>query len=85
MEGNKSASAPVYRTRKERSPMMDLFAPTHLIVALAIVLVLFGPSKLGDVGGAVGRAIHDFKKAMNDQEAPNPSQPSTVDVRVAKP
>ncbi len=45
---------------------MDLFAPTHLIVVLAIVLVLFGPSKLGDIGGAVGKAIHDFKKSMNE-------------------
>lgn len=65
--------------------MMDLFAPTHLIVVLAIVLVLFGPSKLGDVGGALGRAIHDFKKAMNEQGASNPSQSTTVDVRVVKP
>jgi sec-independent protein translocase protein TatA len=54
--------------------MMDLLAPTHLIILLAIILVLFGPAKLGDIGGTLGRAIHDFKKAMNDQEAPNPSK-----------
>ena len=46
--------------------MMDLFSPTHLLVLLVLVLVLFGPSKLGDVGGAVGRAIHDFKKALHE-------------------
>jgi sec-independent protein translocase protein TatA len=50
--------------------MMDLFAPTHLLILLLIILVLFGPSKLGDVGGAVGRAIHDFKKAMNEPASP---------------
>ncbi len=52
--------------------MMDLFAPTHLLILLAIILVLFGPSKLGDVGGTLGRSIRDFKKAMNEAENPNP-------------
>ena len=46
---------------------MDLFAPTHLLILLLIILVIFGPSKLGDVGGALGKAIRDFKKAMNDE------------------
>jgi sec-independent protein translocase protein TatA len=46
--------------------MMDVFSPTHLLILLVLVLVLFGPSKLGDLGGAVGRAIHDFKKAMHE-------------------
>jgi sec-independent protein translocase protein TatA len=47
---------------------MDIFAPSHLLVLLVIILIIFGPSKLGDVGGALGKAIKDFKKAMNDPE-----------------
>ena len=47
---------------------MDLFAPTHLIIILLIILVIFGPSKLGDVGGAMGKAIRDFKRAMNEPD-----------------
>ena len=47
---------------------MDLFAPSHLLIILVIILVVFGPSKLGDVGGALGKAIRDFKKAMNDDD-----------------
>ena len=55
--------------------MGDLLAPWHLLVILLIVLVIFGPSKLGDVGGAMGKAIRDFKKAMNDSDdAPKPVQ-----------
>lgn len=57
-----------------RIKMGDLLAPWHLLVILVIVLVIFGPSKLGDVGGALGKAIRDFKKAMNDEEAPKPVQ-----------
>ncbi len=50
---------------------MDLFAPWHLLIILLIILIIFGPSKLGDVGGALGKAIRDFKKAMNEpEEAP---------------
>ena len=47
---------------------MDILSPWHLIVILAIVLIIFGPSKLGDVGGAMGKAIRDFKKAMNEPD-----------------
>lgn len=51
---------------------MDLFAPSHLLVLLLIILIIFGPSKLGDVGGALGKAIKDFKKAMNDEPEAKP-------------
>jgi sec-independent protein translocase protein TatA len=49
---------------------MDLFAPSHLLILLVIILIIFGPSKLGDVGGALGRAIRDFKGAMNEPDSP---------------
>ena len=34
---------------------MDLFTPTHLFLLLMVILIIFGPSKLGDVGGALGK------------------------------
>ena len=58
---------------------MDLFAPTHLILLLMVILIIFGPSKLGDVGGALGKAIKDFKRAMNDPETPNPQAQHTAE------
>jgi sec-independent protein translocase protein TatA len=45
-----------------------LFQPMHLIVILVIVLVIFGPGKLPEVGGAIGKAIRGFKQAMNEPE-----------------
>ena len=54
---------------------MDLFAPSHLLILLVIILIIFGPSKLGDVGGALGRAIRDFKSAMNEPEK-TPAKPA---------
>ena len=47
---------------------MDLFAPTHLLLLLLVILIVFGPSKLGDVGGALGESIHDFKRAIHEPE-----------------
>ena len=53
---------------------MDLFAPSHLLILLVIALIIFGPSKLGDVGGALGKAIRDFKRAMNENETQAPAK-----------
>ncbi len=47
---------------------MDLFAPSHLLLLLLVILVIFGPSKLGDVGGALGKGIRDFKRAINEPD-----------------
>ncbi len=47
---------------------MDLFAPTYLLLLLSVILIIFGPSKLGDVGGALGKGIRDFKRAINESE-----------------
>jgi sec-independent protein translocase protein TatA len=51
-----------------------------LLILLLIILVIFGPSKLGDVGGALGRAIRDFKKAMNEPEESSSSSAATRSV-----
>jgi sec-independent protein translocase protein TatA len=48
---------------------MDLFAPTHLLLLLMVILIIFGPSKLGEVGGALGTGIRDFKRAINEPES----------------
>lgn len=43
-----------------------LFQPMHLIVILFIVLIVFGPGKLPELGGSIGKAIKGFKQAMNE-------------------
>jgi sec-independent protein translocase protein TatA len=40
----------------------------HLLVILFIVLIFFGPGKLGGLGSSLGKAIKGFKKAMNEPE-----------------
>jgi sec-independent protein translocase protein TatA len=48
--------------------VMDLFAPSHLLLLLLVIVVIFGPSRLGDIGGALGKGIRDFKRAINESE-----------------
>ncbi|SFL86147.1 sec-independent protein translocase protein TatA [Gracilibacillus orientalis] len=37
-----------------------------LFLILVIALVIFGPSKLPEIGKAVGNSLREFKKATND-------------------
>ena len=45
-----------------------LFQPMHLIVILIIVLIIFGPGKLPEIGSTLGKAIKGFKKSMAEPE-----------------
>ena len=37
-----------------------------LLLVLAIVLIVYGPGKLPEVGGAIGKAMREFRKASTD-------------------
>ncbi len=49
-------------------PFLGALQPTHLLLILAIVLVVFGAGKLGQVGGALGQSIKEFKTSVTDPE-----------------
>ncbi|HSP09424.1 MAG TPA: twin-arginine translocase TatA/TatE family subunit [Candidatus Dormibacteraeota bacterium] len=40
--------------------------PLWLVVILVIVLIIFGPGRLPELGGAVGKAMREFRKATNE-------------------
>ncbi len=41
-----------------------LLQPTHLFFILLIVLIIFGPGKLPDLGRSLGKTIREFKNAL---------------------
>ena len=43
-----------------------LFQPLHLLLILVIVLIIFGPGKLPQLGESLGKSIRGFKKAMEE-------------------
>jgi sec-independent protein translocase protein TatA len=42
---------------------------TELILILVVVILVFGTSKLRNMGGDLGAAVRNFKQAMKDGEA----------------
>ena len=46
--------------------MFDLGVP-ELLVVLLVVLVIFGPGRLPEIGGALGRSLREFREATSDQ------------------
>jgi sec-independent protein translocase protein TatA len=51
-----------------------LFQPIHLLIVLGIVLLVFGPKKLPELGKGLGEAIRGFKKEFS-KDAENPAKP----------
>ena len=49
---------------------MELFAPGHLLVVLAIAILVFGPKKLPELGKGLGEAIRGFKGSLNASDEP---------------
>ena len=49
----------------------------ELIIILIIVLLIFGTSKLGDIGSALGKGISGFKKAVKDDDSEKDSPKET--------
>ncbi len=47
---------------------MPVPGPWELILLLVIVLIIFGPGKLPDIGNAVGKGIREFRRASSDIE-----------------
>ena len=45
-----------------------LLQPTHLFFILLIVLVIFGPGRLPELGRSLGKGIREFKKNVNEVE-----------------
>ena len=41
-----------------------LLQPTHLLLVLVIGLIVFGPGKLGELGGQLGRGVREFRESV---------------------
>ena len=39
----------------------------ELIIVLVIVIIIFGVGRLGDIGGALGKGIKEFRSATRDE------------------
>lgn len=44
------------------------FGVWELLIILAIVIAIFGASRLAGIGGALGASVRDFRKSVRDEE-----------------
>lgn len=42
--------------------------PFELIIVLVIVIIIFGVGRLPEIGGAVGKAIREFREATTGED-----------------
>lgn len=65
---------------------VGVIEPWHLVLILIIALVIFGPGKLGDIGGSLGRGIKEFRSSMSieDTSDAKKTDEKKVDETVAK-
>jgi sec-independent protein translocase protein TatA len=49
----------------------------ELLIILVIVVIIFGAGKLPEIGGALGRSIKNFKKAIREPNEIDVTPPPT--------
>jgi sec-independent protein translocase protein TatA len=63
---------------------MDIGVP-ELIIILVIVVLIFGPRRLGEVAGELGKGIRNFREGLSGkdekQAPPEPDHESVDDQR----
>lgn len=58
---------------------------TEIIMIAGIALLLFGPSKLPNLGRSLGESIRGFKKALNEDEPTNDRDVTQITQNQQKP
>ena len=56
------------------------FSISELLLMAFIVLILFGTKKLRNIGGDLGSALRDFKKALHEEPKPTPPSSQATDL-----
>ena len=48
--------------------------PTHIILLLVVIVLLFGAGKVSNLMGDVAKGIKSFKKGMSEEDPPEPAR-----------
>ena len=62
------AQRSAWRTPRGGYKMLGKLGLPEILLLLAIALLIFGPSKLADLGKGLGEGIKNFKSAVKDGE-----------------
>ena len=59
--------------------MLSNLSGWHLLIILAVVLLLFGASRLPALSKGIGQSVRIFKGEMRQADADKPTQPTDVE------
>jgi sec-independent protein translocase protein TatA len=63
--------------------MLDGLSPMHLLLVLGVVLIVFGPGRMPEVGAALGKSLRELRSALRDQD--RPAEPPVISTTDPKP
>lgn len=49
---------------------MGSIGMTELVIVLVIVLLIFGPGRLGSIGSSLGKGIRNFRDSLDGSDSP---------------
>jgi sec-independent protein translocase protein TatA len=64
--------------------MPGWIGPWEIAILLVIVLLVFGPKRLPEMGRSLGRGMREFKNSITGKDEDTPAElPATTDERVS--
>ena len=48
---------------------MGSFSPIHWLIVIVVILLVFGPTRLANVGKGLGEGLRNFKRGLSDDPA----------------
>ena len=63
---------------------MGAIQPIHLIIVLAIILILFGSTKIPQLMRGMGQGMGEFKKGIEESKTPPPPEEKTAETTEEK-
>ena len=56
-----------------------LLSPTHLIIVVLIIVLLFGAKRLPELGRSLGQGVKEFKEGLSTTKEEAPKEPAARD------
>jgi len=53
--------------------------PTELIIILVVVMIIFGVGRLPEIGGAMGKAIREFRSSVSGAKGDDPEDQEAIE------
>ncbi|MBN8581867.1 MAG: twin-arginine translocase TatA/TatE family subunit [Anaerolineae bacterium] len=57
------------------------FGPLELTILLVIVILLFGPGRIGKIAGEIGKSIKSFRDGLGNKDEEGENKPSDTETK----